>query len=109
MNIQFSHEVLKNDAISFELAMYQKQFDALPLYKVIVLVIPYLSDEFLTHYEPVRLFSDGSVLGINNEIIARNTEEWIEEFENHLENDNYEAAMRIEQPDYWPGMEGDKG
>lgn len=109
MNIQFSHEVVKNDAISFVQAMYSNQFEYLLSYKVIDLLIPCLSDGFLTHYEQVRIFTDGSVLGINNEIIARNTKEWLEEYANHYENANYDAAMSMEQPEYWPEMEGDKG
>ena len=57
----------------------------------------------------LMVFDDGSTMDVQGKIIARNEAEWIEEFENHLENDNYESAMRMEQPDYWPEMEGDKG
>jgi hypothetical protein len=57
----------------------------------------------------LMVFDDGSTMDDQGKIIARNEAEWIEEFENHLENANYEAAMRMEQPDYWPGMAGDKG
>ena len=111
MNIQYAHEMHKCDALQYSEALYsKKQATAYLLsYNTVKIPIPSMSDEFCWTIVLAKKFADGSVCDDDGEIVALSEEEWLEEYENRLENANYESAMRMEQPDYWPGMAGDKG
>jgi len=109
MNIQYAHEMHKCDALQYLEALYSKKSAYLLSYNTVKIPIPSLSDEFCWTIVLAKKFADGSVCDDDGEIVALSEEEWLEEYENRLENANYESAMRMEQPDYWPGMEGDKG
>jgi len=111
MKIQYAHEMHKCDALQYSEALYsKKQASAYLLsYNTVKIPIPSMSDEFCWTSVLVKKFADGSVCDHSGLIVALSEEEWLEEYENRLENLDYESAMRMEQPDYWPGMEGDKG
>jgi len=100
MNIQYAHEMHKCDALQYSEALYSTKSEYLLSYNTVKIPIPSLSDEFCWTIVLVKKFADGSVCDDDGEIVALSEEEWLEEYENHFWNANFDTSGESGIPCY---------